>query len=30
VADDFVLLHGEEGVPAYHTLARYPLGERVT
>jgi 2'-5' RNA ligase len=29
VCSDFVLLHGEEGTPAYRTLARYPLGERV-
>ena len=28
VAGDFVLLHGEEGAPAYRTLARYPLAER--
>jgi 2'-5' RNA ligase len=28
VASDFVLLHAEEGAPAYRTLARYPLGER--
>jgi 2'-5' RNA ligase len=29
VCGDFVLLHGEDGAPAYRTLARYPLGERV-
>jgi 2'-5' RNA ligase len=26
VAGDFVLLHAEEGAPAYKALARYPLG----
>jgi 2'-5' RNA ligase len=30
VCADFVLLHGEEGAPAYRTLARYPLGERAS